>query len=110
MENKSGKKFDDNKLPLGIVVTKQFPNAIKALAECSLYGHQKYELGDDEWLNFLNLENAEQRLSDALFRHYFEKNQFDEESKLLHLKHAAWNLMAELEIRLRKTNNLNEKH
>jgi hypothetical protein len=101
---KEGIKDDNNKLPLGIVVTKQFPNAIKALAECSQYGHEKYNLGDNDWLNFLHLENAEQRLSDAFFRHYFEKNEFDEGSKLLHLKHAVWNLMAELEIQLRKTN------
>jgi len=103
-----GKKFDNNKLPLGIVITQQFPRALKAIAEVSLYGHEKYEL-DNDWDNFSRVENAEERYSNAMFRHYFEKNSNDLESFKSHLSHAAWNLLAELEIKLRKLENDNNK-
>lgn len=102
-----GKKFDSNKLPLGIVLTQQFPRALKAIAEVSLYGHQKYELGND-WSNFARVENAEERYSNAMFRHYFEKDGIDNESGKNHLYHAAWNLLAELEVKLRNIEN--DKH
>jgi hypothetical protein len=96
-----GKKFDDGKLPLGRVL-EQFPRALEALAKCSKYGHDKYELGDN-WQNFRGLDPK--RLNDAGVRHQLAHNKgeiLDPESKLPHLFHAVWNNMAKLEIQLEK--------
>jgi len=102
-----GKKFDNNKLPLGIVITQQFPRALKAIAEVSQYGHDKYELEND-WSNFSRVENAEERYLNAAFRHLLAGDTLDESSKP-HLYHSCWNLLALLEVKLRKLENDNNK-
>jgi len=97
-----GEKNDLGKLPLGIVIHRQFPNAIKAIAECSRYGHNKYSETDTDWLNCQRVENGEERYLDALTRHLVDSgvnlDAKDAESGLEHIKHAAWNLLQLLEI------------
>lgn len=93
----SGLKFDEDKLPLGIVIQKQFPNALKAVAKCSQYGHNKYK-DDVDWLNFQRVENWEQRYLNAATRHFIEGDSLDDGSNLPHIYHATWNMLALLEL------------
>ena len=92
--NTKGLKNDNDKLPLGIVIQKQFPNALKAIAQCSLYGHNKYKDVDNDWLNYQRLENANQRYSDAMIRHYLAESEDLDDSGLEHIVHTCWNALA----------------
>lgn len=105
---KNGVKLEYGKPNLGIVITKQFPNAIKALAQCSEYGHLKYAETDKDWLNFKRIENPVESYTNAMFRHVIEETNFvcDNESGLPHIFHTAWNAMARLEVYL---DDLNKK-
>ena len=77
---------------------KQMKNAIEALSLRSLYGHRKYEKGDD-WENFSRVENGDFEYSNAEFRHALcIGNDEDEEQ---HLVASAWNSVAKLELYLR---------
>lgn len=92
-----GQKFDEGKLPLGIVIQKQFPNALKVLAKCSQYGHEKYK-DDVDWLNYQRVPNWKERYLNAFMRHFLEEGN-DNESNLPHFYHALWNLMALVELK-----------
>ena len=74
-------------------------NAIEALSLRSLYGHEKYEKGDD-WENFSRVENGEFEYSNAQFRHALG---IGEDSEKDHYIAEAWNAVAKLEIYLRKS-------
>lgn len=78
---------------------KQMKNAIEALSLRSLYGHEKYEKGDD-WENFSRVENGEFEYANASFRHALGIGEEDEKN---HLIAEAWNAVAKLEIYLRKS-------
>ena len=97
-----GEKQDNGKLPLGIVVQRQFPYALASVAECSQYGHEKYKETDADWLNCQRVENGEERYLNALMRHLLEAgvnlDQKDKDSGLEHIKHAAWNMLQLIEI------------
>ena len=92
---RGGIKYDSQK-PLIYVILKQFPNALALVAKCSEYGHNKYIENDANWDNWKQLENAEFRYSNAMIRHAIAEGN-DEESKLPHAAHAAWNALARLE-------------
>ena len=77
-------------------------NAIEALSLRALYGHEKYEKGDD-WENFSRVPNGDFEYSNSLFRHALGIGEEDEET---HLVASAWNAIARLEIYLR--NKLNK--
>lgn len=77
---------------------KQMKNAMEALALRSLYGHIKYEKGDD-WENFSRVENGEFEYANAQFRHALGIGEDDEKD---HLIANAWNAVSLLEIYLRK--------
>lgn len=77
---------------------KQMKNAIEALSLRSLYGHKKYEKGDD-WENFARVENGDFEYSNAAFRHALG---IGEDSERDHLIAEAWNSVAKLELFLRK--------
>lgn len=100
--NKKGAKLDDSKLPLSIVIQRQFPNALKAIAECSQYGNLKYHETDKDWCNMHRVENGEERYANAMMRHFLAAGKDlkirDEESNLPHLYHAAWNMLSLLQI------------
>lgn len=76
---------------------KQMKNAIEALSLRSLYGHERYEKGDD-WENFSRVENGEFEYANASFRHALGIGEEDEKN---HLIAEAWNAVAKLEIYLR---------
>lgn len=100
------KKYDSNKLQASCLL--QFSNALASIVEVGMYGNKKY--GSDS--NWKKLKGGQERYLDALIRHllslkvkdskFEEKNAFDEESKLLHLAHLAWNSLACLELALEK--------
>lgn len=79
-------------------IFKQFPRAIKAVAERSEIGHIKYAEIDQEWEGFLVTPLEQYR--DALVRHLMCDG--EEETELDHLKAVAWNAIAILEIKLRE--------
>lgn len=72
-------------------------NAIEALSLRALYGHEKYEEGDD-WENFSRVPNGDFEYSNAEFRHALDIGEEDEET---HLIASAWNSVARLELYLR---------
>ena len=95
-------KFDEGKLPIDKLFH-QFPNALQGVIETSTYGHNKYLETDEDWLSFKRLDNAKERYKGALMRHLFAylnplQVNIDSESGLHHLKHAAWNCLALLQL------------
>ena len=94
----NGIKFDGGKAPVFRGVFSYFPRALKAVAEISGFGAQKYA-----WGNWKGLEDAYNRYSDGLGRHILLREVEgvnDLESGLLHDAHAAWNALARLELYL----------
>ncbi len=93
--NVPGAKLDKDKNRMGLM-TYGFAKALWAVGEVSTYGANKYS--DNGWME---VENGVDRYDDALVRHLNKWNQgefFDDESQLPHLAHAAWNLLAVLEL------------
>lgn len=95
----TGKKADAGKAPIWQGFTQYFPRAIRAVANVSKYGAEKYELdyGDVNWKR---VRDCEARYRDGLDRHITYElldGAYDPESSLLHAAHAAWNAMAVLE-------------
>ncbi len=95
---KSGQKESQTveKAPV-FTYCKQMKNAIEVLALRSLYGHKRYEKGDD-WENFSRVENGDFEYSNAEFRHALGIGEDSDED---HYIAAAWNAVARLEIYLR---------
>lgn len=93
-----GVKYNKGKLPLDMMITKQFPNALEAVCKATEYGHQKYLASDSNYLNFKKVDGGSQTYADALMRHNLHKNEVDEESGLPHIYLKCWNALAELEI------------
>ena len=94
-----GMKFDAGKLMAGLMVS-DFANALLAVSEVTTFGAKKY--APRSWMT---VPNARDRYNDALHRHLLmaaagEKQ--DQESKLLHAAHVAWNALALLELEIRK--------
>jgi hypothetical protein len=91
-----GVKHNKKKLPMSILFT-QFPDALKAVVECSEYGHRKYIETDADYLNFKRVEGGSKTYADASIRHRLEPGN-DVESGLPHQYHVAWNALAELQL------------
>jgi len=100
----AGVKHNQGKLPINTMITVQFPKAIKAIAQTTLFGHEKYKEVDKDWLNFKRVEGGSQTYADASQRHGFDKHTLDSESGLPHIFHKAWNALAELEIWIEENN------
>jgi hypothetical protein len=91
-----GAKDDQNKLRSGLVLG-EFANALEKVCEVGTYGAKKYTPR-----GWLSVPDAEERYLDALVRHllaHMQGIELDEESHLTHLSHAAWNVLALLELR-----------
>lgn len=101
-ENLLGKKESKTveKAPV-FTFCKQMKNAVEALALRSLYGHKKYEKGND-WENFSRVEDGEFEYSNAEFRHALGIGSDENEEE--HLVAGAWNAVARLELYLRNKN------
>jgi hypothetical protein len=96
--NKPGVKDDTGKNRTGLMVS-GFHNAISSVSEVTTFGVKKYT--PNGWLT---VPDGEARYKDALYRHLLESENHkdDPESGIPHLAHAAWNLLAILELQLRK--------
>lgn len=95
-----GAKLDAGK-PRPELIMRGFARALSAVAEVATFGANKYT--DDGWQE---VPEAERRYTDALYRHLLKHHRGEEDdpdSGLSHLAHAAWNALAILELRLRKT-------
>lgn len=92
-------KYDSGKL-LAAIPFEDFPLALKEIAKISTYGAVKYERS-----SWKTVSNKEIRYKDAMFRHLLEMmagEELDDESKLLHHAHFAWNVLALLQLKLEK--------
>jgi len=102
-----GKKHDTGKLKVGMVFS-YFSKALLAVAGVGTYGNEKYgySFWDDNWNR---VENCRERYFDALLRHllaHIGGQELDEESGHSHLSHAAWNILALLELEQKGENEL----
>jgi len=87
-----GAKDDKDKIRMGLVLH-GFPKALKLVSQVGTEGAKKYS--DNGWKE---VENGFYRYRDALYRHLFATDIIDPEFGLPHLAHAAWNLLAMLEL------------
>ena len=91
-----GAKLDHGKVRMGLVLD-GFSDALVEVSKVGTFGARKYS--DNGWKY---VEDGYARYRDALFRHLFAADLNDDESGLPHLAHAAWNLLAMLELTLDK--------
>jgi hypothetical protein len=90
-----GKKFDSGKPRISLLSSA----AILEVAKVATMGAEKYD--DHNWRKGMKWS----RLMDAAERHLLDYNngdRIDKESKLSHLAHVAWNIMALIEYEISK--------
>lgn len=90
-----------DKSKLFIMLTKQFPLALKAIQKRCEVGHIKYAHIDQDYQGFTRTPYEE--YPDAIIRHLMQDGE-PEETELDHLSAVAWNAVAMLEIKLREIN------
>lgn len=98
-QHEPGAKVDAGKI-LAAEILGQFSRALAGVAEVGTFGAKKYTMG-----GWLEVPNGIIRYANAKVRHWLARmrgEKFDADSKLLHLKHEAWNVLAELELTLRE--------
>ncbi len=95
--HKPGMKLDKGKVNARLLM--DFAKALTAVAEVGTLGAIKYTEG-----GWLTVPDAEKRYQSAQIRHQLAQpyEDRDPETGLLHLAHEAWNVMARLELRLRR--------
>lgn len=93
-QHQPGAKLDKGKLRQALVID-GFANALKAVGEVGTYGAEKYTAN-----GWIDVPDGIARYKDALYRHLLSEGT-DEESGLEHLAHAAWNVLAVLELTIR---------
>ena len=97
-DNGKGKKYDSGKSRVG-TLCRVFPHALLGIGQCIEFGTRKYPKPD----NWKLVDGAFTRYQDSMMRHYLKflaGQEKDSETKLLHLKHMAWNALAVLELYL----------
>lgn len=95
-----GFKADQGKNRVSLIMH-GFANALLAVGEVGTFGANKYT--DNGWCE---VENGEQRYTDALYRHMLAEatgELIDTESGLPHAAHSAWNALARLELQIRNS-------
>lgn len=100
--NKPGAKLDAGKNRVGLMVS-GFSKALAAVAEVTTFGANKYT--PNGWKE---VPNGIDRYTDALYRHLLQEaggESVDQDSKLLHAAHTAWNALARLELMLKEKSN-----
>lgn len=97
-QHSPGAKLDSGKSRTGLLIS-GFSLALSSTAEVATYGAKKYT--PNGWVT---VPDGITRYSDALYRHLLLSvtQKLDQESGLDHLAHAAWNILAILELTLRK--------
>ena len=102
--NQPGAKLDNGKNRLGLVLG-DFSRALQAVGEIGTFGAKKYTPG-----GWIEVPDGIERYTDALYRHLLAEaagEEFDSDSKLAHMAHAAWNCLAVLELILRQEEKIN---
>ena len=100
-----GAKDDVYKPPVDLVFS-SFPRALLELARVAGDGAKKYTRN-----GWVHVENGEHRYADAAGRHALKRwieGERDSESGHMHLAHQAWNILAVLELELRKNERTTE--
>lgn len=100
--NEPGAKLDAGKQRPGLVLG-AFSRALSEVTKIGTFGAAKYS--DNGWVS---VPNGISRYEDAGFRHKLKRlsgEELDPDSKLLHLAHEAWNILAVLELTLREKEN-----
>lgn len=98
--NSPGAKLDAGKAPVFRGAIGYFPRALTAVSEVSQFGANKYM-----WKGWETVPDGINRYMDAAGRHILKHAMGEEtasDSKLLHLAHAAWGMLAVLELYLRE--------
>ena len=92
-----GAKLDAGKTKAGVLA--DFALALMAVAEVGTFGANKYSRG-----GWQAVPTARERYNDAEWRHNLKARHEDRDtdSGLLHEAHKAWNVLAQLELRLRE--------
>lgn len=101
MSTEKGIKLDDNKPRLDLVLG-DFTTALWGVGLVGTFGANKYT--DRGWHE---VDNALERYSSALLRHYlnYKSGEVDDiESGLPHLAHLAWNALAILQLYMEQRN------
>jgi len=95
-QHEAGAKLDAGKVMGGGLG--DFSLALLAVAEVGTFGANKYTRG-----GWQEVPNGFERYTDAMWRHLLKEGyeEVDEDSKLLHEVHLAWNALARCEIILR---------
>lgn len=93
-----GAKLDDGK-PLAGMTIGDFSRALSGVIDVGTFGAKKYSRS-----GWLEVPDAEFRYKNALYRHLLdsEASELDKDSGLPVLAHATWNLLAWLELVLRR--------
>jgi hypothetical protein len=97
-QHEPGAKLDEGKPRMGLVIG-GFATALEEVAIVGTYGAHKYT--DKGWET---VPKGKERYLDAMYRHLLAYQRgfgVDDESTLSHLSHAAWNLLAVLELESR---------
>lgn len=96
--NSPGAKLDAGKVRVGLVF-KGFARALWKVCEVGTYGATKYT--DNGWEHVIDGEN---RYDDAKGRHLLKGyvEDMDPDTNIEHLAHEAWNVLARLELQLRR--------
>jgi hypothetical protein len=95
-----GAKLDAGKNRLGLVIN-GFSKALAAVGEVGTYGANKYT--PNGWLSVVE---AEERYTDAMYRHLLAEASGelkDPETEIHHAAHACWNALARLHFILEKS-------
>lgn len=90
-----GAKLDLGKQDL-LTALRTFPRALSLVSEVARYGAEDKGYGWGAWRHVVD---GESRYTKALVRHLIVTGD-DQESKLPHAAHAAWNALAVLELSL----------
>lgn len=102
-QHQPGAKMDAGKVRPSLVI-EGFPRALLAISEVATFGAEKYS--ENGWKE---VENAIARYKDAGYRHQLAKakgEEIDSDSRLAHLKHHAWNVLAVLEMTIKESEKL----
>jgi hypothetical protein len=96
-QHSPGAKNDAGKIRASLLLS--FPRALWAIATVADYGSRKYTRNGWE-----HVPEGEERYEDAKWRHLLmgQMEENDQESGLPHAWHAAWGVLATLELQLRK--------
>jgi hypothetical protein len=97
-QHQPGAKLDHGKVQAAEILG-MFSNALEQVAKVGQFGADKYSMG-----GWQHVQDGEKRYGNARLRHWLKRQQgegIDPDSSLLHLAHEAWNVLAELELRVR---------